>query len=115
LRRLSARPPRKAAANSRAALRAEVLAEEVRATLPGVGSRRRVVGRAVVRVEAVTRARVDDDLDVRVVLLHEITEASGILRLWILVCLAVEPEQRDVDVLGEVESRHGSRGALIGP
>ena len=75
---------------------------------------RGVVGRSVVRVEPVPDAGVDDDLDVRVVLLQELAEPLGVLGLRVLVRLAVEAEKRDLDVLGEIESRDRPRRALIG-
>src|SRR6185369_11764500 len=97
----SRRPP-----SGGGALRAQVLREEVCAALPGVLRGARVVRGPVIRVEAVPGARIDDDLDVLVVLLQELAHLRRVFGLRVLIGLAVQPEERTVNVLREVESGH---------
>src|SRR6266540_5888039 len=101
--------------SSRASVsRLEVLAEPVSAALPAVRGRRRVEGGAIVREETVLRARIDHELDVRIVLLHEIAQLPRVGRRRARVELTVEPEERDLDVLGHVEARDGRGLVWIG-
>src|SRR2546427_12364319 len=90
----------------------EGLGEPVGAALPGIRGGRRVERRAIVSKEAVGGARIDDDLHVPIVLLDQFALLAGGVRGGTLVLFAKEPEQRDLDVLGQVEARAG-RG-LIG-
>src|SRR6266487_2554775 len=87
----------------------KVLGEPVGAALPRIGRGYGVERRAIVRVKAVAGARVDNDLDIRVVLFHEISHLAGIGRRWARVLLAAEREERDLDVLGHVEAADGPR------
>src|SRR4030081_2452881 len=90
----------------------EGLGEQVGAALPRVGCGRRVEGRAVVGEEAVDGARVNHDLDVRAVLLHELAHLARVGWRWTRVLLTAEGEERDLDVLRHVEARDGRR--LVG-
>src|SRR5437588_4137850 len=75
-----------------------------------------VVGRAIVGVEAVTRLGIDHDLDGLVaVLLEHLAQLLRVLGLRVLVLAAVEAEERDLDVLGEIEARDRAVRALVGP
>src|ERR1700682_1635306 len=73
--------------------------------LPGVVRVGLVVGRATARVEAVTRLGIDHDLDGLVaVLLEHLAPLLRVLVLRVLVLAAVETEERDLDVRGEIEA-----------
>src|ERR1700682_839256 len=99
-----ARPPR--SADARAPPSAlQILVEPAGAALPGVVRVGLVVGRAIVRVEAVTRLGIDHDLDGLVaVLLAHLAPLLRVLVLRVLVLAAVETEERDLDVRGEIEA-----------
>src|SRR5207247_6089714 len=71
---------------------------------------------AVVRVEAVAGRGIAHDLDVRAAgLLEHLAELLRVLGLRVLVPGAVEAEERDLDVLGEIEAGHRPARALIRP
>src|SRR2546428_5888918 len=94
----------------------QIFREPPGAALPGVVGVRLVVGRAVVRVEAVAGLGIDHDLDVLVaVLLEHLAELLRVLGLRVLVLGAVEAEERDLDVLGEIEAGHRPARGLIRP
>src|SRR5207244_13144797 len=90
----------------------EGLGEPVGAALPGIRGGRRVERRAIVGEEAVGGARVNHDLDVRVVLLNELAHLARVGWRWTRVLLTAEGEERDLDVLRHVEARDGRR--LVG-
>src|SRR5207244_11890250 len=87
----------------------EGLGEPVGAALPGIRGGRRVERRAVVGEEAVGGARVNHDLDVRVVLLHELAHLARVGWRWTRVLLDAEGGERGLDVLRYVEARYRSR------
>src|SRR5207237_10188025 len=99
-----ARPPRSAGrARSRSTL--QILVEPAGAALPGVVRVGLVVGRAIVRVEAVTRLGIDHDLDGLVaVLLEHLAQLLRVLGLRVLVLAAVVAEERALDVLGAFQA-----------
>src|SRR5204862_6563229 len=87
-----ARRDRPAALAPRSAL--QLLVEPAAAALPGVVRVGLVVGRARVRVEAVTRLGIDHDLDGLVaVLLEHVAQLLRVLGLRVLVLAAVEAEE----------------------
>src|SRR2546425_10627651 len=90
----------------------EVLGEPVGGALPSIGRGSGVERRAIVGVKAAAGARVDNDLDIRVVLFHEISHLAGIGRRWARVLLAAESEERDLAVLGHADA--AERRGLIG-
>jgi hypothetical protein len=88
--------------------------EEAGAALPRVGRGLRVVRGPVVREEAVADARVDHDLGVGVGLLEQVAELPGVLRARAGVLLAVQAEERGLDVLHHVEAGHRIRRVRVG-
>src|SRR5262249_56619426 len=94
----------------------QILLEPAGAALPAVLRVRLVVGRPVVGMKAVSRVGINDDLDVLVaVLLEHLAELLRVFGLYALILAAVEAEERNLDVLGEIEAGHGPVRALIGP